>query len=490
MRAVRRFFGSLCGGSGAKKDSIDDSPVERPKDENEKAAEPTILPCEVKIEEEEPPALTLSSCESLNGSPSIHQEGPKADSITSVQKIYGVLPMKPEFIDMITADRVFNNAVDILDSFVKECNGFKTYLLSFERRYSKDKRPDFKKCLRIYLKNKERNKGQSSAEEVIIDPPVDEILAEDSQSHALVCIEHSGKQLLETIEATMPKLDECIMKAEKNDMKEFVKGKIEEEGQQGLLSKFSAPGKYRRNMKQLGKQRKLLDEIKAEIKLILSIIEQGKNGQIGVGLSVDNLNNDEDIHEQDTKPEDDTDATTDITVTVEIDESLPVDMPPINIHVNEVDIQVEEADGVIPYLIKAEKEQTPDKYAHDTEIAVVDIMQPVLNRNILNISQISESEKADVILPLRPSSPSLMNGKVSDSWETLEDGKMVSYGSYLVLNPSGSDDAPIMRRSRSLDSLSSLGSRRSMSRYGSYEFVTDYEIKIADKSEAEKARKM
>lgn len=167
-----------------------------------------------------------------------------------------------------------------------------------------------------------------------------------------------------------------------------------------------------------------------------------------------------------------------------------MDMPPINIHVNEVDIQVEEADGVIPYLIKAEKEQTPDKYAHDTEIAVVDIMQPVLNRNILNISQISESEKADVILPLRPSSPSLMNGKVSDSWETLEDGKMVSYGSYLVLNPSGSDDAPIMRRSRSLDSLSSLGSRRSMSRYGSYEFVTDYEIKIADKSEAEKARKM
>ena len=95
----------------------------------------------------------------------------------------------------------------------------------------------------------------------------------------------------------MPKLDECIMKAEKNDMKEFVKGKIEEEGQQSLLSKFSAPGKYRRNMKQLGKQRKLLDEIKAEIELILSIIEQGKNGQIGVGLSVDNLNNDEDIHE-------------------------------------------------------------------------------------------------------------------------------------------------------------------------------------------------
>ncbi len=118
--------------------------------------------------------------------------------------------------------------------------------------------------------------------------------------------------------------------------------------------------------------------------------------------------------------------------------------------------------------------------------------EKVIDSSKHNESQISEHEKADVILPLRPSSPSvsLMKAKLSDSWDRLDDGKLVDYGSYLVLDPSANDEVQIMRRSRSLDSLSSLGSRRSLSRFGSYEFVTDYEIKIADKAEAEKARKM
>jgi len=34
-----------------------------------------------------------------------------------------------------------------------------------------------------------------------------------------------------------------------------------------------------------------------------------------------------------------------------------------------------------------------------------------------------------------------------------------------------------------LDSLCSVSSRRTLSKYGSYEFVTDFELKIAEKAE-------
>lgn len=106
-------------------------------------------------------------------------------------------------------------------------------------------------------------------------------------------------------------------------------------------------------------------------------------------------------------------------------------------------------------------------------------------------SNVSEQEHADVIVPLLPSSPtlSLVKSKMKDSWEDLSDDKLVDYGSYLVLDPSANDEMVILRRSRSLDSLTSVGSGRSLSRYGSYEFVTNFEIKIAEKAETAKQEK-
>ena len=117
--------------------------------------------------------------------------------------------------------------------------------------------------------------------------------------------------------------------------------------------------------------------------------------------------------------------------------------------------------------------------------------EPVVERETHGQSTVSEQEHADVIVPLRPSSPtvSLVKSKMKDSWEDLSDDKLVDYGSYLVLDPSANDEMVILRRSRSLDSLSSIGSGRSLSRYGSYEFVTNFEIKIAEKAETAKLEK-
>ncbi len=103
------------------------------------------------------------------------------------------------------------------------------------------------------------------------------LLSTESAEHLLELIRTNGEKLLETIESTKPKVDSVIEDAEKHDTKEYVKEKIEEEGQQGLLSKFSAPGKYRRNMKQLKKQRKFLDDIAVEVRSILSVMEEEGN---------------------------------------------------------------------------------------------------------------------------------------------------------------------------------------------------------------------
>ena len=117
--------------------------------------------------------------------------------------------------------------------------------------------------------------------------------------------------------------------------------------------------------------------------------------------------------------------------------------------------------------------------------------ESVAEHATIDQSNVSEQEHADVIVPLRPSSPtlSLVKSKMKDSWEDLSDDKLVDYGSYLVLDPSANDEMVILRRSRSLDSLSSIGSGRSLSRYGSYEFVTNFEIKIAEKAETAKLEK-
>ena len=125
---------------------------------------------------------------------------------------------------------------------------------------------------------------------------------------------------------------------------------------------------------------------------------------------------------------------------------------------------------------------TETSVANDAPVHVVDGGNGPIHKHGDN-----GQERADVIEPLRPTSPLSLRSKRSDSFERMDVGKLLDFGSYTVVDPSAQDEV-VLRRSRSLDSLCSVTSRKTLSRYGSYEFVTDFEIKIAEKAENDRQK--
>lgn len=91
-------------------------------------------------------------------------------------------------------------------------------------------------------------------------------------SEVNVCLQSmraSANQLLETISIVRPQVDSLIDEAAHVDVIEYVKGKMVEGVQLGITSKFSAPGKYRRNMKNLRKALASMDVVEEEVKQLL-----------------------------------------------------------------------------------------------------------------------------------------------------------------------------------------------------------------------------
>jgi hypothetical protein len=65
-----------------------------------------------------------------------------------------------------------------------------------------------------------------------------------------------------------------------------------------------------------------------------------------------------------------------------------------------------------------------------------------------------------------------------------EEHNTLDFGKYVLVDPNTGDIQVMRNRSRSLDSLVSMQSNRSsISRFGSFEFVTDFEINIAEKNQ-------
>ena len=65
-----------------------------------------------------------------------------------------------------------------------------------------------------------------------------------------------------------------------------------------------------------------------------------------------------------------------------------------------------------------------------------------------------------------------------------EEHNTLDFGKYVLVDPNTGDIAVMRNRSRSLDSLVSIQSNRSsISKFGSFEFVTDYELTIAEKNQ-------
>lgn len=81
-------------------------------------------------------------------------------------------------------------------------------------------------------------------------------------------IRAQAQQLSATINSVRPPVKRYLSEAADVDVIEYVKGKMVEGEQLGITSKFSAPGKYRRNMKQLKKALSTLDGVKEEVREI------------------------------------------------------------------------------------------------------------------------------------------------------------------------------------------------------------------------------
>lgn len=102
------------------------------------------------------------------------------------------------------------------------------------------------------------------------------------------------------------------------------------------------------------------------------------------------------------------------------------------------------------------------------------------------IKSVPETSTAHVILPpLCIMPPPLRNCQTPPLDVDMEpDHNTLDYGNYVFIDPSTGDIQVMRNRSRSLDSLVSMTSNRSsISRFGSFEFVTDFEINIAEKNQ-------
>ena len=117
------------------------------------------------------------------------------------------------------------------------------------------------------------------------------------------------------------------------------------------------------------------------------------------------------------------------------------------------------------------------------EIAIENEDERIKSFVIQEIPEKSDGPAPDVIEVAESPSPS---PPPAEEEETTHE--MMDYGKYIFIDPTIDDVKVLRERSRSLDSLVSIQSLRSnasrcSSRYGSFEFVTNMELVIAEKNQ-------
>lgn len=86
--------------------------------------------------------------------------------------------------------------------------------------------------------------------------------------------------------------------------------------------------------------------------------------------------------------------------------------------------------------------------------------------------------------PINPHEKSSAKTPINQVIVEEEEHNTLDFGKYVLVDPNTGDIAVMRNRSRSLDSLVSIQSNRSsISKFGSFELVTDFEINIAEKNQ-------
>lgn len=114
------------------------------------------------------------------------------------------------------------------------------------------------------------------------------ILVDMSDVHVNVqAVRIHSLKLLGIINNVRPHLQKHLNAAADVDVIEYVKGKMVEGEQLGITSKFSAPGKYRRNMRQLKKADATLDSVESEVREIYKSLEMSQDAMSNDVSNVD-----------------------------------------------------------------------------------------------------------------------------------------------------------------------------------------------------------
>lgn len=98
--------------------------------------------------------------------------------------------------------------------------------------------------------------------------------------------------------------------------------------------------------------------------------------------------------------------------------------------------------------------------------------------------QVNTSTPTKPIRSVDPHEKSSAKNPINQVIVEEEEHNTLDFGKYVLVDPNTGDIAVMRNRSRSLDSLVSIQSNRSsISKFGSFELVTDFEINIAEKNQ-------
>jgi len=463
--------------------------------------------------------------------------------------IFDTVPLVPETIGINYADDIFNNAAEQYEPFV-ECNEqFKSDVVAFNKSIDQDETIDFEKCWQLHqnllsLENKNEDeidmkKRTASKSEV----DICDINANLQQIRA------SGLQLTNEIEAIKPSIEQLLTDAGTVDVIDYVKGKMVEGEQLGITSKFSAPGKYRRNMKQLKKAVKQMEGVDKEAKDILQIldehhtVQEEQNSQLSVesvnSVPVDDKNTDNKSSSPDIEilslDDDATNAST-MSLSSKAENNKPIilnevaidDIEPTHVIVveslpkprqveresiiipasrtsdnfnDDVFFQLKKDDSTRIIVTRMGEERKPSGEQKKISTSGVTLLEKSAEANIPSTDPITYvieniAEDGEIDPPSLSSTPrsrketfEIRETKTPVNNVEVEDEEhnTLDFGKYIFIDPSTGDIQTMRNRSRSLDSLCSMTSNRSsIGRFGSFELVTDFEINIAEKNQENK----
>ncbi|XP_066926594.1 uncharacterized protein [Clytia hemisphaerica] len=390
---------------------------------------------------------------------SVMQTGPVYENVTQVV---------PEELNIQYADDIFRNCAARYQIFVVKTHDFKSTVDAFTNMVPLLKEnAELKDYFEAYGKLLEQESEKDNQVEM------------SDVNVSLQTLRANGNQLLDIIDNVRPHVDRLIDDASNVDVIEYVKGKMVEGVQLGITSKFSAPGKYRRNMKHLRKALSNIDAVQEEVKAIL---------EDDVFLDRNECSDSDEENGPTTPPQPPSDNESDIVPMVQQE-----DVPTNDIFHKLDNMSVEESLELSGETKPVDGSQSPSYerklMTSDNKKANMTLLEqsieaerqtsPEPQTMTFVIENIPENGKS----PVNTSTPTDKNA-IQQIIVEEEEHNTLDFGKYILVDPNTGDIAVMRNRSRSLDSLVSIQSNRSsISKFGSFEFVTDYELTIAEKNQ-------